>query len=270
MESLLEGYSSPMAKKSEGPVREALISALNENGRQLGLVYQLDPNMTLKAREIVQREGAANEGAVGNLRCTIRAILDGTIPNSPSVSRQAIGGIRGLIRDNAQFSSDVRDHLEQVLRELSDRATSKVFREEEEDLRRHGSDDLIQIVEKRGGVYAYSLPHYLNYPCKEDPDRYWFKVGFTTGNFERRVINSHRQTGLPEDPIVRRTYFSQSMSPKEMENKFHKLLTASGLRTDAQYGGEEWFATTEDQLDAIAEVLGFEITRPQEDVLHDD
>lgn len=258
-----------MAKKSEGLVREALIAALNENTRQLGMVYQLDPGMTLKAREIVDRDGAANEGAVGNLRCTIRAILDGTIPNSPSVSRQAISGIKGLIRDNSHFTPEVREHLEQVTRELTDRAMSKVFREEEDDLRRHASEDLVQQVEKRGGVYAYSLPHYLNYPCKEDPDRYWFKVGFTTGNFERRVINSHRQTGLPEDPIVRRTYFSHSMSPKEMENKFHKLLTASGLRTDAQYGGEEWFATTEDQLDAIAEILGFEITKPKEDVLHD-
>lgn len=259
-----------MAKKSEGLVRDALIAALLENPRQLGVVYQLDPDMTLKSREIVEREGAANEGAVGNLRCTIRAILDGTIPNSPSVSRQAIGGINGLIRDNVQFAPEVKEHLEHVLRDLQDRATSKVFREEEEDLRRQGSDKLIQVVEKKGGVYAYSLPHYLNYPCKVDPDRYWFKVGRTNGNFDSRVIESHRKTGLPEDPVVRRTYFSPSMSPKDMENKFHKLLKASGLQTDARYGGEEWFATTEDQLDAIAEVLGFEVTKSQEDVLHDD
>ena len=259
-----------MAKRSEGIVREALIGALAENSRQLGMVYRIDPELTMKAREIVEREGAANEGAVGNLRCTIRAILDGRIPNSPSVSRQVIGGINGLMRDNPHLSVDVKEHLNEVLLELRDRASSKVFREEEEDLRRNASEDLIQIVEKRGGVYAYSMPHYLNYPCKEDPDRYWFKVGRTSGNFESRVIESHRKTGLPEDPVVRRTYFSQSMSPIEMENKFHKLLVASGLQTDARYGGVEWFATTEDQLDAIAEVLGFEITKPQEDVLDDD
>jgi hypothetical protein len=189
------------------------------------------------------------------------------IPNSPSVSRQAISGIKGLIRDNSQFTPDVRQHLDKVVLELSDRATSKVFREEEDELRRHASENLVQEVEKRGGVYAYSLPHYLNYPCKEDPDRFWFKVGRTSGNFADRVINSHRKTGLPEDPIIRRTYFSSTMNPTEMEGKFHLMLKASGLQTDARYAGVEWFATTEDQLDAIAELLGFEITKPQEDVL---
>jgi hypothetical protein len=49
-----------------------------------------------------------------------------------------------------------------------------------------------------------------------------------------------------------------------MEREFHKLLRASGLQTDAEYGGEEWFATTEDQLDAIAEALGFEIVSPRD------
>jgi hypothetical protein len=57
------------------------------------------------------------------------------------------------------------------------------------------------------------------------------------------------------------------MNPTEMEGKFHLMLKASGLQTDARYAGVEWFATTEDQLDAIAELLGFEITKPQEDVL---
>ena len=49
-----------------------------------------------------------------------------------------------------------------------------------------------------------------------------------------------------------------------MERKFHKLLAASGLQTDAVYGGVEWFATTEEQLDALAELLEFEISKPHE------
>jgi hypothetical protein len=119
-------------------------------------------------------------------------------------------------------------------------------------------------MENRGGVYAYSLPHYLNYPCKTDPDRFWYKVGCTTSDAKSRIISAHRKTGLPEDPILRRTFFSESTSPKDMEREFHKLLRASGLQTDAEYGGEEWFATTEDQLDAIAEALGFEIVSPRD------
>lgn len=253
-----------MARQSEGEVRAALEAALIENPRQLGTVYKLDPEMKMKAKNIVELDGAANESAVGNIRCAIRAILDGVIPNSPSVANQAIGSLNGILRDNSSFSAEVKGHLNEVLLELQDRASSKIFKEEEAEVRRHGSEEMIQLVEQRGGVYAYSLPHYLNFPCKEDPERYWYKIGFTTGNFENRIIGSHRKTGLPEDPVVRRIYFSASIDPRTMENKFHKMLKASGLQTDARYGGEEWFATTEDQLDAIAELLGFEIQRPEE------
>ena len=253
-----------MARQSEGEVRAALEAALIENPRQLGTVYKLDPEMKMKAKNIVELDGAANESAVGNIRCAIRAILDGIIPNSPSVANQAIGSLNGVLRDNSSFSAEVKGHLNEVLLELQDRASSKVFKEEEAEVRRHGSEEMIQLVEQRGGVYAYSLPHYLNFPCKEDPERYWYKVGFTIGNFENRIIGSHRKTGLPEDPVVRRTYFSALIDPRTMENKFHKMLKASGLQTDARYGGEEWFATTEDQLDAIAELLGFEVKRPEE------
>ena len=253
-----------MLKKSEGEVRAALVAALLDNPTQLGKVYSLNPEMNLKAKNIVELEGAANEGAVANIRCAIRAILDGVIPNSPSMSNGAIGRLNGLLRDNPKFMPAVKEHLHEVLLELQDRANSKVFKEEEAEVRRHGSEEMIKIVEQQGGVYAYSLPHYLNYPCKEDPDRFWYKVGFTTGNFESRILGSHRTTGLPEDPVVRRTYFSASLDPRTMEKKFHKMLRASGLQTDARYGGEEWFATTEEQLDALAELLGFEVKRPLE------
>ena len=253
-----------MARQSEGEVRAALVAALAENPRQLGTVYKLDPEMKMKAKNIVELEGAANEGAVGNIRCAIRAILDGIIPNSPSVSNQVIGSLNGMMRDNLDFSPEVKGHLNEVLLELQDRASSKIFKEEELEVRRHGSEEMIRLVEKRGGVYAYSLPHYLNFPCKEDPERYWYKVGFTTGNFDSRILGSHRTTGLPEDPVVRRTYFSASLDPRAMEKKFHKMLKASGLQTDARYGGKEWFATTEEQLDALAELLDFEVQRPNE------
>jgi hypothetical protein len=253
-----------MAKRSEGEVRAALVAALLDNPRQLGKVYSLDPEMNMKAKNIVELEGAANEGAVANIRCAISALLNGVIPNSPSVSNGAIGSLNGLVRDNPNFLPAVKEHLNEVFLELQDRANSKVFKEEEAEVRRHGSEEMIQLVEKRGGVYAYSLPHYLNFPCKEDPERYWYKVGFTTGNFESRILGSHRTTGLPEDPVVRRTYFSTSLDPRTMERKFHKMLKASGLQTDARYGGEEWFATTEEQLDALAELLDFEVQRPNE------
>ena len=52
-----------------------------------------------------------------------------------------------------------------------------------------------------------------------------------------------------------------------MEDKLHHLLSSSGLQTESVHGGVEWFATSEDQLDAFAEVLGFEISKPDEDYL---
>ena len=245
--------------------RAALDAALKENKRQLGAVYRIDPELKLKVAEVVERGGAANSGAVGNIRCAIRAILDGVVPNSPTVARQVIGAINNLRRENPTFTKDVSAHLEEVVRNLNERATSKVFREEEANIRQTSSNQMLQVVEERGGVYAYSLPHDLNFPCKEDPERFWYKVGCTKGNFEERVVGSHRQTGLPEDPIIRRTYFSPSLKPKEMEEKFHFLLGAAGLATDSVHGGIEWFATTESQLDSFAEILGFEIFCPEED-----
>jgi len=253
-----------MPSPSAGAVRDSLIRALESNPRQLGKVFVLDPEMNMRASELVELGGAANTGAVGNLRCSLRAILNGVIPNSPSVSKICLSAINGLQRDNPDFSTEVSRHLEEVRRALEDRASSTVFKAEEEENRRQSSQVLIEALEKRGGVYVYSLPHYLNYPCKEDPDRYWYKVGCTNGDFEARVLFSHRKTGLPEDPIVRRTYYSAVLDPKSMERKFHKLLVASGLQTDAVYGGVEWFATTEEQLDALAELLEFEISKPHE------
>jgi len=253
-----------MRENSE-EIKAILSLALKENQRQLGAVYRIDPELKLKAAEVVERGGAANSGAVGNIRCAIRAILDGVIPESPTVARQVIGAINSLRRENPNFSLAISAHLDEVVRNLNERATSKVYREEEAELRQTSSNQMLQVVEQRGGVYAYSLPHYLNFPCKEDPERFWYKIGCTTGNFESRVVGSHRQTGLPEDPIIRRTYFSSSLKPKEMEEKFHFLLGAAGLATDSVHGGIEWFATTENQLDSIAEILGFEIFRPDED-----
>ena len=54
-----------MANKSEGEVRAALVAALIDNPRQLGEVYKLDPDMNLKAKNIAELEGAANESAGG-------------------------------------------------------------------------------------------------------------------------------------------------------------------------------------------------------------
>lgn len=245
-------------------VRQALETALRANERQLGKVFVIDPELKMKAAEVAERGGAANSGAVRNIRCAIRAIILGEVPNSPTVSRQCVGAINGLFRENPNLLPEAKFYLLGIRQELEDRASSETYREAEAVDRRAASDDLVRTVERRGGVYVYSLPHYLNFPCKTDPDRYWYKVGFTTGDFESRVISSHRKTGLPEDPVVRRTYFSALLQPRDMEARIHKLLIASGLQTDAETGGEEWFATTEEQLDAYAGALGFEIVGPAE------
>lgn len=253
-----------MANQANGAVRAEIVNALLDNPRQLGAVYSLDPEMLLSAKDIVDQEGAANEGAVSNIRRTLQALLNGVIPEGPSVAKLALSAINGLLRDNLSFSPEAVKYINRLKLELEDRAESKIFKEEEAGVRRERSEEMLQIVEKRGGVYAYSMPHYLNFPCKVDPERYWFKVGYTTGSVETRILGTHRATGLPEDPLIRRIYFSSSLDPQTMESKFHMMLKASELQTDARYGGEEWFATTEGQLDAIAELLGFEVSRPYE------
>ena len=65
---------------------------------------------------------------------------------------------------------------------------------------------------------------------------------------------------MPEDPLLLRVYRSPTTSPRDLERDFHRLLRAADHVRDTKTtaGGTEWFETSTEFLDAIAQVLGLE------------
>lgn len=83
----------------------------------------------------------------------------------------------------------------------------------------------------------------------------------TTKEASERVRQQARQTGIPEDPLLLRVYQHPSKEPREVEKEFHLLLNAADhTRSETKTGGKEWFETSLEFLDAIAEVLGLTVT----------
>jgi hypothetical protein len=217
--------------------------------------------------ELASMGAGANSGHSGNLARVVRYVQDGIPPTAPSRAAKTGRSIGGLLRDNPGLSSEAVSYL-QALREQVDSI------EKDDDARageaselNRASEELTQKVEKLGGVYVYTFPTYLMVPAKVDPERFWLKIGQTGRVVEKRVSDQLRSTAMPEDPVILRVYtdpkgeaMGSEVDYAALEKKFHKLLMSAGhSKTSARSGGTEWFATTLEFLDEIAETLSLEI-----------
>jgi hypothetical protein len=69
---------------------------------------------------------------------------------------------------------------------------------------------------------------------------------------------------MPEDPKLLRIYHSKVFTAEQIEKKFHNVLVkigherSSAINTKA---GKEWFATSVDALDALAELMNLDIEK---------
>lgn len=238
-------------------LRAELSEALRRNDGQLGKVFTLLETGARTNRELVEGLAAANQGAAGNLRVTVNAVLDGVLPNGPSVALQSRRSIGGLLRDNPGLSDTARSHLEALRSALEQIASNEsAVRAEEADIEA-ATKTLEQTAAELSGVYVYTLPTFFRTTQKVDPDRYWFKIGKTDRVAGIRLGEQGRVTGLPEDPWLLRVYRSNSRSPQELEQEFHRLLSAAGhARSSGRNTGREWFATNLEFLDTVAGALG--------------
>jgi hypothetical protein len=243
-----------------GEVQDEIRTALRSNERQLGEVYRLKEQNIFTNREIVAAGAAANDGAAGNLRASIRAIVEDYIPGGPSIAAHAGRAIGGLLRDNPELSSSAKSFLIDLRTHLDSIAHNEEAVEREDSQINSASENLERSVEDLAGVYVYTLPTYYRTPIKSDPDRYWFKIGYTDKFVGARIKAQQRQTALPEDPWILRVYSSDGPPSKEMERIFHGLLEAAGhTRSTGRSAGREWFTTSLEFLDAIASALGYTI-----------
>jgi hypothetical protein len=245
-------------------LRTELAGAIASNQGQLGETFRLLKAGVTENRELVEAGAAANHGAVGNLKVAIETILEGRLPQAPSRAQQARRSIGGILRDNPELSeaavrylNDLRGRLEAI-----ENDSSRIEAEEVE-LER-ASKEVEQAAEDQPGVYVFTLPSFRRVLQKDDPARYWFKVGKTDRTAGIRIGEIRRVTGLPEDPWLARLYTHPTLTPANLERQFHLLLEAGGHgRPSGRNNGLDWFATNLDFLDAIAAVLGCAIVSGQ-------
>ena len=237
-----------------------LSDAFRNNDGNLGKVFALTESGPKTNRELVEGGAAANQGAAANMRVTVDLVFRGIFPKGPSVAQQSRRSIGGIIRNNPFLSSNAKTYLEGLRSQLEKIENDEVAIKTEDAEFERASVVLETELSDLPGVYVYTLPSLLRVIQKIDPERFWFKIGKTDRDAGRRIGEQMRATALPEDPFIARVYRHNSLTPKELETKFHESLSAAGhSRATGRYAGKEWYATNLEFLDTIAKLLNCEI-----------
>lgn len=254
-------------------VMNELNAALRASTGVLGKVARAMAEGVTSPTELASLGAGANSGHSGNLARVVRYVQHGIPPTAPSRAAKTGRSIGGLLRDNPGLSTEAVAYLQALRQQVDNIEKDDDARAGEATELTKASEELSQKVEKLGGVYVYTFPTYLMVPVKSDPERFWLKIGQTGRVVNKRVSEQLRSTAMPEDPVILRVYtdpkgdsVGSEVDYGALEKKFHKLLMSAGhSKTLARTGGTEWFATTLEFLDEIAETLDLDIeTRESE------
>ena len=256
------------ASPSPEVMSELNLALLSSSG-VLGKVAQAMSEGVTSPTALTNLGAGANSGHSGNLARVVRYIQDGVPPSAPSRAAIASRSIGGLLRDCPDLSPEAVAYLQDLRGVVDSIEKNDAARELETSQLNQASEELTLRVEKLGGVYVYSFPTYLLVPAKVDPERFWLKIGQTGRVVEKRVTDQLRSTAMPEDPVILRVYTDAEdravgypFDYATLEKKFHKLLVSAGhSKTSAKSGGTEWFATTLEFLDEIAQTLSLSIEK---------
>lgn len=229
----------------------------------LGQVYALYAEGVTDAKELVARTDAANRGVVYNNLAMIRALLEEKIPKGASMSRQSSWAVGRILKNHPDMNPELKKYLSDLKVQLNNNTENLHAVLHDQEKIDQQSDSLAkQASEIQNGIYVYSFPTYLHYGTVEDPTVAWFKIGSTQNSVWQRIVDQNRQTSMPEDPKLLRIYHKPNMNIDEIEKRFHSTLERVGherstaRRTKA---GTEWFASTLDAIDAIAELMELSI-----------
>jgi hypothetical protein len=231
----------------------------------LGSIFNAMETGVTNALDLVDKTGAANRGVVYNYQKMISAILEGSMPNSASISRNAARSISRLIKDAASISPSTLEYLNSTRAKLIENTESETAVLHDQASIDAQSAALVKVASTiQNGIYVYSFPTYLHFGTVEDQEVFWLKIGSTKNSVWQRIVEQNRQTSMPEDPKLLRIYHKDSMDIDAIEQKFHSTLDRVGHERSAARrtkAGKEWFASTLDAIDAIAELLELEIER---------
>ena len=249
----------------------------SQNDSSIGIAYKFlvleDIPDNERINALRESFGHTGPGTANGLRQHLDAIRFGIFPQGTSMARQIAARIKSIMRRH-EFSDSTFALLQQNIAAL-EKIASDINLFEDEQIKAEAAEKYADDKLKgRSGVYVFTYPHYMRHPTHESaesekmPDRTLMKVGFSNSGILKRVNQETRATGVPEHRRILRAYLTvidKTSSSKEIERQFHRLLDTAGHAgpkrgsTERQMGGNEWFYTSVEFLDAIAETLKLEI-----------
>jgi hypothetical protein len=250
-------------------LRAEVAALLDADVTRLGQVYRgLQRGLTPDA--IAAELDVASSNYLWNYERIIKAMLDGQLPNAPSVALQVARKFRTFLK-SSRLSLPLRAYLESNLVELERKADDPGARAVEA----QRAQEQTEQAEARGetGIYVYVLPHYLRYPFDPDSGRTLMKVGQSDSDVILRFRNQTRTTALPEEPVLLRIYRTteSTVDIKSIERDFHRLLEAADhYRSAVRTAGKEWFVTSTRFLDEVAHVMQLPVVFVNQVGLSDD
>jgi hypothetical protein len=247
------GEAGDGLSSSQDPERVEIEQYLESDETRLGDVYR-GLLRGLDADAIATETGVSTSNFVWNYSKIISALLEREFPQAPTVALQTARRYRSLLKGGA-WSPAARQRLTDDLEALERRAADVEALAEETATRR----ELTVLAEETAtsGIYVYALPHYLRYPFDPDTGRTLMKVGRSDRDVIQRMREQSRTTALPEEPLLLRIYPTGDLDTSQTETRIHKTLRAFDHgRTVARMAGREWFLTTTEALDAVADLLG--------------
>lgn len=238
---------------------------------QFLVLYDIPDDERISALQ--EHRGHSSTGTAVGLRQHLDALRFGIFPQGPSMARHIAARMKSMVRRH-DFSEATRAVLERNIAELEKIAADTDAFEAEQQKAEVAEQNVEDSLKGRAGVYVFTYPHYMRHPTHQSaesekmPDRTLLKVGFSDRGILERVNEETKGAGVPEHRRVLRAYLAdraEIRSAKEIERQFHDLLDSAGHAgpkrgsTEHQRGGNEWFYTSVEFLDAIAGALGLEI-----------
>lgn len=150
--------------------------------------------------EIANAGGAANVGAAWQLLGSVRLIRgeESKPPTAPSVASATLSRVRSFLKQHkgllAEQDLQRLENLQQHLESVTDNREAQA--QEDEQLAEAGHQLLNDIGDLVGGVYLYTLPHFLRHPTVPDSIRTYLKVGMASGEIGKTYVPAaHRRAG---------------------------------------------------------------------------
>jgi hypothetical protein len=241
---------------------EELKTYIRNDSKLLGEVFVLSED-GVQPKEMVSQGVAANVAVVYQNKQMLRAILERELPTSSAIALYAARGVSRLIKSNPEMTHDCLAYLDALSRDLRLRAEDAQAVIADQATLAEVSETLAKRVRDLSeAIYVYSFPTYLHFGKIDDSDVKWLKIGTTRNAVWQRIVDQSRQTSMPEDPVLVRVYHREGADLASIERKFHKTLLSVGHEQGSATrvkAGTEWFATTEEALDALADLMGLEI-----------